>query len=273
MASNSPGRHAAASPDATAVAPDVAASPGRDLPRRARVLLTGWRRAWWRSRWPWLWASLLLLWAVWDWRSGSPGPGAGAWTGGIHLAALLGFLAGYDGFTRFRAGGALGLLLLDPVRPTTVALAFFAAGTTASASAAVLYLAYPAAVAAPPPAVGVAGVIGLALLGTAGFAAFAQAASLALGRDAAAVLGFVVLLFGAGPPGRFVPADAPAWVGRLVEAAGWALPATHRLDGVAAGLDGGWGVSLLTAAHVAAALGACVLLLGRERGRPAGGAT
>lgn len=230
---------------------------------RRFVALVGCRlRGWSRSRSPWLWVLLFGAWLWWDWRAGLPGHGPGAWIGGIQMGALLGFLAGYDGFAGYREDGSLHLILLHPVRPETVTLSFFTAAAVASG----LFLAagglYLSLAGAPPPPSGRPATLALAMLGTLGFAAYAQAGSLVMGRDASAVAGLAVLLVGAGPVGRLVPPGAASWVGGALEAVTLLLPATHRLDRLALGRGDPADV-LLALGQVLAVLAGTAWLLGR----------
>ena len=230
--------------------------------RRFLALAACRLRGWSRARSPWLWLLLFAAWIWWDWRAPPPGHGADVWLGAIQMGALLGFLAGYDGFAGYREDGSLRLVLLHPVRRGTVALSFLAAAGVASSLFLVAGALYLTLAGAPPPPSGRAGATGIAIFGALAFASYAQAASLVLGRDASAVAGLAVLLLGAGPAERLVPPTAPAWVGPMVEGVFWLLPTTHRLDRLALGRGEPAG-ALLALSQVVLVLGGTAWMLGR----------
>lgn len=214
---------------------------------------------------PLLWLVLAGAWILYDRRAGPPGPGAGSWPGIVHLSALLGLLAGYDAFLPLREDGSLRLILLHPVRTSTVALAFFTGGGVVCVAFVLSLALYVMAGGAPRPPVGPAGAGAMALLTGLGFAACAQLGSLALGRDAAAVAGLAVVLLGSASPDAYLPADAPGWAARLLEAGLVLLPASHRMVEALAGRAFGH-VALLTG-QTAAALVLTAVLLRRRAAR------
>lgn len=229
----------------------------------ATLAVMGLRR-WWRSRMPWLWTALVAAFIWYDWAVGDPGAGSGSWTMWLSAGCLFGFLAGYDAFIDPRRKGYLGTILLQPVSRAAVVLGAFAASGTIALCGLFVLLLYLIAFGAPPPAGGVAVAIPLGVAGTLGFLAYAEAGSLVLGRDAAAVLGLLVLALGSMPVHRFLPAGTPGWVGQGVEGIFLALPSSHRLGEIAAMTDGSAWRAVLVGTQIAAALALAYLLLGRS---------
>lgn len=213
---------------------------------------------------PWLWALFVAVCIWYDWVVGPPGTGEGSWIMWLSAGCLLGFLSGYDAFIDPRRKGYLRLILLQPVSTPSIVLgAFVASGAIALAGLTVL-LGYLAVFAAPPPPTGVVVAVPVGILGALGFAAYAEAGSLVLGRDAAAVLGLLVVALGSGPVDRFLPAGTPGYVHEALEGVFFVLPSSHRLAEIVTGPGGsGWKVALVVA-QIVFALALANLLLRRS---------
>lgn len=231
--------------------------------RCVRALTEIGLKRWWRSRMPWLWGGFIGVCIWFDWAVGAPGPGTESWVVWISAGCLLGFLSGYDAFIDPRRKGYLRTILLQPVSRTSIVLGAFAASGTIALAGLCVLLAYLVVFAAPPPSSGFVVALSMGVLGTLGFAAYAEAGSLVLGRDAAAVLGLLVLGLGSGPVDQFLPAGTPSWVLHTLEGVFLVLPSSHRLSEIVTMSEGRvWRVGLVVG-QIVFALALAYVLLGR----------
>ncbi|MGH7476416.1 MAG: hypothetical protein ACRELD_09005 [Longimicrobiales bacterium] len=248
------------------------ALPPAPLPARRRLTIVrtlahGYLLDWRRTRAPLLWLIFLAV-SAWADRALGSGIGPGSATVTFPTAAVLGLLAGHTFASRWRAAGTVRLVLLQAARPIDVACGWWAGACVALAGAGAVFSVYIALRAGPTAALGAAG---FALLGALGIAAFAQAIALALPRDAAAVLGILLVVWGLGPPERFIPVGSPAWLGSVIAAVGWLLPTAHGAAEAFVGVAR-WLRVASAASHIALGLLLAAWILARPAARARTGA-
>lgn len=195
-------------------------------PAPARALTEIYLRDWLASRGPFLWLAFVAVWAVFDYQSASGQPGGAA--GILTLAAIAGFLAGYDTTSRLRETGSIRLMLLHPPPRWLFSAAWLTAGAVLVAGVLALFSLYRIAVGAD--VVATLGAATFAVLGALGFVAFAQVAALVLPRDTAAVGGLLLVFWGFHPAGRWLPTAIPRWLAGAAEALHHVIPTTYRLE-------------------------------------------
>jgi hypothetical protein len=148
-----------------------------------------------------------------------------------------GFLVGYDTYNRLRTDGSLRLLLLQRRYRAQLALGFVAGGAMVGFAAIIATIGYLLVSGRVETSPSILSSIPIALIAVTGWVVYSQLLSLVVPKDTAAVLGFMVLIFGTRTPDRWVPDGLPESVGKVVAAVWAALPTSVRLDDVLNGRD------------------------------------
>lgn len=224
-------------------------------------------KVWLRSRGPWLYLCLLAVFIWYDQELG----GRNWWSMWIGAAALIGFLSGYDTFTRLREEGSLRLMLLRPVRRGVLAVGLWVpAGALAMAFMALVAL-YLLVMGEAPLSLHFGESLCVVMAGTLAFTAYAQLGSLLLPRDTCAVLGLLLIVLGTVPIDRWLAALVPEMVIRAIEVVLAMIPTVERLDAAFATDRFAWSALGFSVLHVVVGLGATTIALHRPRFMAQGG--
>lgn len=151
---------------------------------------------------------------------------AGAWSG---------VLAAYDTYDRFRSDGSLRLILLHGHSRGAFAVGMAGGGIIVSMLGTGVAVAYLIGAGRLSELAPLLVVMPITLLAVSGWVVYSQLLSLLVPRDTAAILGIIALIFGSGPPERWVPAGTPEWLQQLIVLAWSSIPTivrfTHALNG------------------------------------------
>lgn len=180
---------------------------------------------------------------------------AGAWSG---------FLAAYDTYERLRAGGSLRLILLHGQSRVTFAMGMAAGAILVSVVGTGVTLAYLLVAGRLAVSSHLFIVLPVTLLAVSGWVVYSQLVSLIVPRDTAAILGIIALVFGAAPPGRWLPPETPPLVREAVAAVWNAIPTTVRFTDVLNGQNAASNVAILLGQLTVAVGVVCALLMRRS---------
>ena len=217
---------------------------------------------WSRSRAP---LGMLAFVAVLCWYDAvAPNRSPSPWSLLTFAGAWSGFLAACDTYERLRADGSLRLILLHGQSRATFAIGMAAGGILVSVVGTAVTLAYLIVAGRLIVSSHLLIVLPVTLLAVAGWVVYAQLLSLLVPRDTAAILGIIALVFGSGPPERWLPLETPAVVQQAAMLVWSAMPTTVRFTNVLNGDGTLENVAMQLGQLVVALAVVCALLMRRR---------